>query len=369
MRKQTSIQCMRFLPTTAAALLVISASLPAQDPPRVMPGTPRTDIRVDVTEVVVPVTVKDSEGNFVNGLKPQQFRLLDNDKEQDIKVDATYFPISIVVAIQANGAVDAVLPQIKRVGSLIEAMVVGEQGEVAVLAFDHRLQVKQDFTFDRTKVSEAIKDIKVGSSSARMIDAVQTSVRMLKSRPRNRRRIVLLISETRDVASESRLREALIEAQLANVTVYTVNVSRLVTALTGERVPPRPDPLPPAARSMPSNVPATPTSVAQKWGGPGGTADFVPLMLEIFRDVKAIFKDNPVEAFTKGTGGHEYSFVKQDALEQAIQDIGAEIHSQYIINYNPNNKEDGGFHEIKVFVDYSGAHTEHRPGYWLASVF
>lgn len=334
-----------------------------------MPGTPRSDIRVNVTEIVVPVTVKDSSGNFVNGLKPQQFRLLDNEKEQDIKVDAMYFPLSVVVAVQANGAVDAVLPQVKRVGSLIEAMVVGEQGEVAVMAFDHRLQVLQDFTLEREKVSEAFKKLRTGSSSARMIDAVQESVRMLKSRPRTRRRIVLLISETRDVASESRLREALIEAQLANVSVYTVNISRLVTSLTGERVPPRPDPMPPAARSMPSNVPATPTSVAQKWGGPGGGADFIPLMLEIFRDVKAIFKDNPVEAFTKGTGGREYSFVKQDALERAVQDIGSEIHSQYIINYNPNNKEEGGFHLIKVYVDYPGATTEHRPGYWLASVF
>ena len=27
------------------------------------------------------------------------------------------------------------------------------------------------------------------------------------------------------------------------------------------------------------------------------------VMVELFKDVKAIFRDNPVEAFTKGTGG------------------------------------------------------------------
>ena len=35
-------------------------------------------------------------------LKPSDFRLLDNEKPQDIKVDMSYDPISLVVAIQAN---------------------------------------------------------------------------------------------------------------------------------------------------------------------------------------------------------------------------------------------------------------------------
>ena len=49
--------------------------------------------------------------------------------------------------------------------------------------------------------------------------------------------------------------------------------------------------------------------MAQTYGiGGGGRAEFIPLMVELFKDVKAIFKDNPVEVFTKGTGGTEYSF-------------------------------------------------------------
>ena len=68
-------------------------------------------------------------------------------------------------------------------------------------------------------------------------------------------------------------------------------------------------------------------------------------MVELFKDVKAIFKDNPVEAFTKGTGGTEYSFYKQRGLEDAIQKIGAELHWQYFVSYTPNNKDEGGFHQ------------------------
>ena len=94
---------------------------------------------------------------------------------------------------------------------------------------------------------------------------------------------------------------------------------------------------------LPGGVAATPNNVMQATGGQGGSAQFIPLMVEIFKDTKSIFIDNPVEVFTKGTGGAEFGFAKQRGLEDAIEKIGAEIHSQYLISYNPNNKDRGRF--------------------------
>src|SRR5690349_7311351 len=71
-----------------------------------------------VTEVIVPVTVHDRDGNNVNGIQPREFHLTDNGKEQNLSVDVTYHPISLAILIQANGAVDAILPQVKKIGSL-----------------------------------------------------------------------------------------------------------------------------------------------------------------------------------------------------------------------------------------------------------
>jgi hypothetical protein len=77
--------------------------------------------------------------------------------------------------------------------------------------------------------------------------------------------------------------------------------------------------------------------------------------------------DNPPELFTKGTGGEEFAFVKQRGLEDAIQRIGSELHSQYLLTYNPNNKSEGGFHEIVVQVtSRRDLRVRTRPGYWLA---
>ena len=62
---------------------------------------------------------------------------------------------------------------------------------------------------------------------------------------------------------------------------------------------------------------------------------FAPLLQEIYKDTKRIFVDSPSEVFAKGTGGAEFSFVKQKGLEDAVQRISQEIRSQYLITYNP----------------------------------
>lgn len=343
---------------------------PAPDPAEATEQRPETTIVTTVNVVVAPVTVVDESDNYVNGLQPHQFHLFDNEKPQDIRVDVAFHPLSIVLVVQANSAMESVLPKVQKIGTMLQPIVIGDQGEAAVLAFDHRMQLLQDFTNNADQVSEAVKKIKPGSTSSRMIDAVYEAVRMLRNRPQNRRRIILLISETRDIASEGRAREALHAAQLANVNIYTVNVSRLFTTLTAKPQPPRPDPLPPAARPLPPNVPATPNTVMQTWGSHGQqAANFIPLLIEIYRDVKAIFKSNPVEVFTKGTGGREYGFTTQRGLEDAITDIGREVHSQYLISYAPNNKEEGGFHEIRVQVTgRRDVKVRTRPGYWLGAL-
>jgi VWFA-related protein len=352
-------------------LVVAQQAGQQKDPPQEPGQLPSTRITTTVDVVVAPVLVFDRDGQYVSGLQPEQFHLFDNGKEQNIQVDVSYIPISLVIAIQANQHVEALMPQIQRIGNMIEPMIIGEQGEAAVVAYDARVRTLQPFTNDPEKITKAVKTLNTygGSTSNRMVDAVNEATRMLRSRPRERRRIILLIGETRDLGSETRLREALLDLQFANISFYGVDMPRLVTTLTAPPPVGRPDNLPPAMHSLPGGVASTPTTVQQTYGTNGGRAEFIPLMVELFKDVKAIFRDNPVEAFTKGTGGSEFSFYRQRGLQEAIQKVGAELHSQYLVSYTPNNKDEGGFHEISVTI--SGApevkKTQTRPGYWLST--
>jgi VWFA-related protein len=360
----------RILCTALLCGALLQAQKPSARPVSEDPDPTMPDLRISTTVDVVttPVTVYDRDGKFVQGLQPSEFHLFDNDKDQNIKVDVSYVPISLVIVLECSSRVENMLPQIKRtLSSLIQPLVVGDQGEVAIVAYDHRLRVMQEFTSDPAKIAESVNKIQPGSMSSRMIDAVYTGTRLLRSRKPGQRRIMLLVGETRDYGSAGRFREALINLQLNNAVFYSADISRVLTTLTQKAQTPRADPNPPAMHPMPSGVAATPNTVMQTWGSQGSRAEFLPLMIELFRDVKAVFKDNPIEGFTKGTGGREFSFMKQRGLEDAINELGQELHSQYLISYNPNNKEEAGFHKLNVQVS---GHPEYkiltRPGYWLA---
>ncbi len=323
--------------------------------------------RTGVNVVVAPATITDRDGNFIPGLLPGDFRLTDNGKIQKIDVSTEYTPISLVVAIQANAASEPALDAARKIGPMLKPLIVGEQGEVAIVAYDHRVQVLQDFTSDADKLEAALKQVKAGSWSAVMNDAVINASRMLSRRPPQRRRILLLIAEARDSGSAAKGRQALTDLQFDNVLVYSVNMNRLKNTLLAKPQPPRPDPLPPGARPGIPGTPNTPSYSAQTYSNATNSGNFIPVFVEIFKATKAIFVDNPVEVYTKWTGGKEYAFVNQRDLERAIGAIGTELHSQYVITYTPSNRDEGGFHEIDVSVNRAGAKSRTRPGYWIAA--
>lgn len=347
----------------SSIFLFLTFGLFAQQPAE----QPGLTIRTAVTNVIAPTTVLDRQGNFVSDLQPKDFKLFDNDKLQDIREDISFLPISLVVIVQNSWNTDQVLPTVKKVGNVIGSIVAGEQGEAAVVKFDHRIELMQDFTNDGTKLSTALNKINAGSNSARLNDAIIFANRMLKKRPSNHRRVILLISETQDRGSEAKVRDALIDLEISNTIVYPVNMSRWINRLTAKPEVPRPDPLPPGARPVPGVAPNTPTTAMQQGLG-GAYGNFVPVFEEIFTAVKAVFVSNPQELYTKYTGGREENFTGLKGLEEALQKISNELRSQYLLSYNPNNKGEGGFHRIQVVVNRPGLTVRTRQGYWMAAI-
>jgi VWFA-related protein len=345
--------------------------------PPLLPGTPAPPVKPPAEEgplikstlqvVLVPTMVTDKKGHSINGLRVTDFELYDNDQLQTIERDIAFLPMSLVICIQRSNNVQAVLPKIRKIGTELHDMLVGEGGEAAVVSFDHRIETVQDFTSDGDKINRAVEKLKPGGQNSRMIDAVQEAVHMLKYK-KDRRKVILLISETLDRSSEAHVREVATDLELNNIDVYTLNISRIVTSLTTPPDLPRPDPFPPGARPHPPGTSIDPTTMAQLDGQPGDSGDIVPVLVEMYRGVKAIFFRNPARVFTKLTGGREYSFITQSDLENAIGDIGREIRSQYILSYSPNNKLEGGYHRIRVDVAHEGYKIRTRPGYWMAGV-
>src|SRR5581483_2913790 len=139
----------------------------------------------EIEVVTVPVTVTDAAGEFVTDLNRDDFRLLDNGKEQRIEgFDLSYEPISLVVAIESSSRISGNLPEIRRAGILITQLILGESGEAAVISFDKEIKLLQGFTGDADKIEAAIKNLQPGSDDVRLTDAVSRSIAMLNQRPK-----------------------------------------------------------------------------------------------------------------------------------------------------------------------------------------
>ncbi|MEZ5403354.1 MAG: VWA domain-containing protein [Bryobacteraceae bacterium] len=345
-----------------------AAALHAQEPERDRDLT----IVTDVLNVVAPVTVISKDGSYVSGLEASDFRLEDNKIPQQIRVDVSFVPISMVVAIQANNVIEPFLNTIKRIGPLLEGLILGTQGEAALLKFDHRIQEIQPFTNDAKLFTKALDKIIPGSSTSAMIDTVFQATRMLRARTGERRRVLLLISETQDKGSEGRIREALLSAQINNIQVYSININRLVNKLAAKMPAPRQSNFPPASRPMPGGMPQTPHTQAQMTGYGGEATTAIPIIQEVMKQVKYVFVPNPLEVLTKHTGGREFSFLTLHDMEETMTKLGEELHAQYLLNYNPSKEvlEQGGWHDIRVTVMRPNIkQVRTRPGYWLASKF
>lgn len=334
---------------------------PAQDAPDL--GQPL--IRVLTTNLVAPVLVTDHNHNIVDGLQPHQFHLYDNGIEQNIQVDTAYEPISLVVAIEKSARVDGILPQLHKLGILL-TQITGKQGEAAVMAFDCKMWPVQDFTTDNDKIKVAIENIKSGCSGTRLDDAVERGIYMLSKRPTTNRRVLLVVSETRDDGSQARFKEVIQSAILSNVQIYSVDISQLGVRLNEKQDQPYPMAnVDVANQNLPMGQASTPTSMEQNFGM-ANRAQFVPLLKEIFIDTKGIFVKDHSTQFVNATGGAQFTFLRQKGLEDAISKISSDIHSQYLVSYKPSNATDGGYHTILVTIDREPSYIcRTRPGYWI----
>ena len=339
------------------ALVCVAGMVKAQEPPKSdeKPFSIRTHL------VLVPVSVTDRGGNFINGLTPYDFELFDNGKPQKITEDITSHPISMVIVIQANSSVAHFLPQIQRLGNLVEAQILGDSGEVALLAFDHRVQTMLPFTSEPDKLGPALKKIKPGSSTAVVNDAVMQAINMLRSRDEKRRRVVMVVAQNKNNGSEITTRQVMSETDFRQVSIYSIDISKVISELTATPQPNRPNAIPPEARPITAGVIQTSTTDSQTNMG-----NWVPLLKDIFDVAKNVFVPNPLTVYAKYSGGHQYAFDSQKDLERAVNSIGATLHSEYMLTYTPTNIDEGGFHQIVVHVKHRDLKITTRDGYYIA---
>jgi VWFA-related protein len=345
-----------------AVVLAFAASLAAQEP--------RFEVRSRL--VPVPVTVTDLKGRSIDGLEASDFLMFDNGRPQKATVDTIdtgVAPIALLIAVQSSGISAAVLEKVRTIGAMIQPLITGERGCAGLVSFAGSVAWLEDCTKDVDALDRAFRQLRPvlrpgEDKEARMLDGVQSAVEHLRRRP-NARRVLLLISESRDRGSETALDVATAAAQSAGVTIYAATYSAFKAAFTSQASVSRPRrairPKGPNDNMGTGNG-APPNKYNPKYNSPEQQLDVIGAIGELARLNQA----NAAEVLTRSTGGRMFPFTRQKALEEAIEQLGAELHTQYVLSFVPEAPA-RGYHTLEVRLTRPGEfHIRARPGYWSA---
>jgi len=363
---------------TLASAGALSAQAPEGPLPPPRPGQtvqqapPLPQVKVKVALVNTAVTVRDSQGRLVDDLIAADFRVTDNGVEQKIShFDFGGDPVSVAILIETSSRIDPLLPELRKTGILLTQNVMGAQGEAAVVGFHDGVDKLQDFTTNADLIENTVAHLQSGGSKSRLYDAMSVGVEMLGSQPQpsveqpGRRRVLLVLSESMDDGSETKLGQVLRQAQLANVTIYSIGLSTLRSELHSKPRDSGPTPIaPPGINTLPPmpGTIQTPETEALRTAG----VDLLGLAAWAVQHVNDKVKDHAMAVAAAGTGGLHLSTYKDHSVEDAIDEIAAELHSQYALSYAPSAGGDLGYHEIKVQVDRKDLAVRARPGYYVA---
>jgi len=359
--------------TAAARSQAPDGPLPPRPGQTVQQPPPNTQakLKVQVALVNMPVTVRDNKGEMVHDLDAKDFRITDNGVEQRIShFDFGGDPVSLVILLETSSRIDPILPEMRKAGILFTQMVMGLDGEAAVVGFNDGVDKLQDFTNNADAIENVVTRLQTGTSGLKLYDAMAIGVDMLASRKPQptvdgpgKRRVMLVLSETVDSGSETKLGEVLRKAQLANITIYSVGLSTTRSELHSEPKHKGPAPIaPPGISTLP---PAPGRAPGPGNESTGSAVDLLGLAIWAVEHADNKVKDHAMEVACVATGGEHLSTYKNRSIENAIDDIGAELHAQYTISYAPSGTNDFGYHEIKVEVHRKNMKVRARPGYYV----
>ena len=258
---------------------------------------PGQTVRIDVDLALVNVTVTDPYNRLVTGLDPDNFRVFENNVEQEIQYFSSEdVPISIGVIFDLSGSMA------NKVGKAKEAALqffktANPQDEFFLVSFNDRAEVVSTFTSSVEDLQSRILSASAKGRTA-LLDAIYLGLSEMRT-ARNAKRALLIISDGGDNNSRYNEKDIKRLVREADTQLYSVGIFDSVEYRS--RTP-------------------------EELSGPS-------LLTEV----------------TELTGGRAFSVENVNELPDIATKIGSELRNQYILGYRPSNKShDARWRKIKV---------------------
>jgi Ca-activated chloride channel homolog len=315
-----------------------SVSQPPQEPP---------PIKVQVNEVIVPITVTDDKGRFVSDLDQKDFTIMDQGKEQKIEffTRERSQPVVVGFLIDMSNASRLHWKNYKDAAvELVQNLIPGDNPKFSgyLITYANDAELAVNTTSDPEPMVQKIEKLKP-SGGAALYDSIYlacTNRKLIQGEPIEPRRILVVIGDGHDNASKKTLDEALEIAQRNLVTIYGIST---------------------VAWGFDNEDDKNLVRLAEETGGR------VEYPLEgVYSDVSGYLSqpsDDGNYALKVGTGA--YTSQLANGMYRAIEAVAGEITTQYIIRYTPDTVDaKHQFRNIVVRVNLANVKVRARKGYY-----
>ena len=330
---------------------------------------PTTTLQARSTLVLVPTTVRTKAGAPVFTLEAKDFVVTDNGVPQKVRLedDSDALPLALAVVVEAGGDGRGKLDDYRGLGTMIEAIAGGVPHKVALIGYDSEPALVQPWTESFERINRSLADLGPGDSKDATLDALAFAVAELKKQPLGYRRAILLVSETVDHGSKTKMYDALRAVSETNTVVYSLGFSSTRAEVHNE------------AGGLHSDEPGPPNGCLGK--NPAleeepGKAEKVydclaqlapPLRLVRMALIAALggLRTNVPETVAKITGGEYFKFEDAKGLEKGLTSISNRLPNRYFLSFQPVQPI-AGLHAVGVelVVPRVGVVVQARKSYW-----
>ena len=294
--------------------------------PKKVEGLDNFSMRVASQLVTLDVGVMSKDGTFIPGLKKEYFRVLEDGVPQTItSFTQTQAPITAVMLVEFSNNQYFYSFQIDSINaSWVFAQTLKKEDWIAMISFDLKQHILEDFTQDKRAIQGAIASLQPGmamSQETNVFDALYDTIDRLEGV--EGRKYVILIASGRDSFSKHTLDQMLKKVQASkDIAIYVIS--------TGQAL--------------------------RNYAESHGLMRALCPITEFECNMTFLQADNQMGAIAKMTGGRLYKPLFSASFRDAFVDIGQTIRNQYSIAYHPTNPaQDGSFRKIKVeLVDETG---------------
>jgi len=300
-------------------------------------------VSVDTTEVMFPVTVRDSSGRLVNNLTRDDFRVFENNAPQPLSdLALRQVPVDVVLMVDASSSVANNLDDFRRAAQGFAAKLAADD-RISLIKFDDRIELLQDWTKSRFQLQRALNRIEPGMYT-RFNDALLLASRDQFGAPALKsRRAVIVLSDGLDNGQGTTTLEAALQAMIkAQVTAYIVSNTEISRATKR-------------------------AELDSLLGGTDASIRFNQVNIDRLRlGLQALDKsEENLAQLARATGGRLYKPQTFDALESTYAEVADELRHQYAIYYTPLNKNrNGAFRRVKVETSNPEYKSQTRVGYF-----